>query len=253
MENNSDYKELHGLHNQYQQKEAQSTQEDENENLYPSVTIEEIDEEEEKKYASDVEEIILERDKSEENEARTPPVKSDQTFSLTVYDTNTVNPSLFGSLLQQRKDDDHSNISFGNSFATTFGSFDFAPSAPSMSEEEKKEYESWLRESQIADREQYHNHKKWHESLKNGGNFRRDFSPTLRLETLPEDTLSNDFKKHILNNLKHDEISDRGIKFFLGRGGLPNDYADLPVFIPNVIKRAFPDHTDRGSGSECEA
>lgn len=105
----------------------------------------------------------------------------------------------------RRDGEDDSAVSFGDKVAQTIGNWQYAPSAPSfdelLTEQEKREYEDWLRCTQISERKRYPRHKEWEKELQRAGSH-PDFNPVLEPSDLPADTLSRRFKRKVMAALK---------------------------------------------------
>lgn len=165
------------------------------------------------------------------------------THALVVTDQPPAPRSDFASKIsQQRKEEDHSSTAYISDSAPKFGSFENAPSAPPLSEEEVHEYENWLRETQLSVRESYSQHKDWHANLQRGGLREQAFNPVIAVADLPKDHISAGFKDKVKKTLaaKAGDKSEHELNLFLGRGELASQEDLLADYIPAVYRKPAP-------------
>ncbi len=173
---------------------------------------------------------------------KTPPISKsheDNSHALVTTTKYMPPPSNFASKIsQQRKDEDDSKSAYISGQAPIFGSFENAPSAPPLTNDEYQDYENWLRETQISLREEYPKHQEWQENLARSGLKARAFNPVVAISDLPEDKISNQFKdkiKHAITT-KDKLATSRAINLFLGRETIRTKNSTFSLYKPEAYR-----------------
>jgi hypothetical protein len=192
-----------------------------------------------------------------------PLEDSDKSYAVMPTSSASSAASSFAkSIKQPKKTSDDSEVSFGDDMVGTVGNFEFAPSAPPLWEEEeyagvmqdqlKKEYEEWLRATQVSVRRSFKHHSVWEDHLKNAG-FDKGFCPTIKISELPEDTISCAFREQVEACLLSDSADRKeeegssnknntspAINSFL-HGELPTaGFNKFDVYVPDIVRSKDP-------------
>ncbi len=173
-----------------------------------SVTIQDVDDVDGAVSDDGDPEVVVVEQKQASKTAAYQEASSYQTMSLVSYNHDP--QSLANPFVQPKNKNDDTANAFGDPLIGSLGSYEYAPvepSAPPMDAQMQKEYEQWLRASQLVERRQFENHKEWQESLENSCR-ENEFSPIISTSDIPEDKISHRFRELVVNEFDDGKMDD---------------------------------------------